>query len=321
MTMNTVIKTSLLCVAIAAFAVLLPNWSRTNSLRAQPQYVFVSATELPSPINLPGRWNSSANISTDGLELFFTSDRPPGWGTYVARRSDISAPFGTPTRIGAELNHGEISRDGLSLYAHDIDYDIVFLNRAAPGADFGAPQNVGAGVNGSLFERWPSVSADGLELYFTRTQGYESSDGAIWVATRGSTSEPFGNATRLPAAINTGHTTAPNISADGLTLFFSSNRPGGFGNWDIWASSRPSRSATWGAAVNLGPVVNSPLIEWQPSLSGDARTFYFSRTADGVSSQIWQVSVRVIPEPASHAIAVIGAASLTAFVWLRRRTL
>jgi MYXO-CTERM domain-containing protein len=106
-----------------------------------------------------------------------------------------------------------------------------------------------------------------------------------------------------------------------LTLFFSSNRPGGFGNWDIWAASRPSRSAPWGAAVNLGPVVNSPLIEWQPSLSGDARTFYFSRTADGVSSQIWQATVRVIPEPASHSIAAFGLASLGGFVILRRRTL
>jgi Tol biopolymer transport system component len=158
-------------------------------------------------------------------------------------------------------------------------------------------------------------------LYFARTQGFESSDGTIWVATRGNTSEPFGNATRLPAAINTGHTTAPNISADGLTLFFSSNRPGGFGNWDIWSSSRPSRSAPWGAPVNLGPVVNSRLYEWQPSLSSDARTLYFTRTADGISGQIWQVSVRVIPEPASNAIAGIGLASLGGFVWLRRRTL
>jgi hypothetical protein len=256
------------------------------------------------------------------LELFFTSDRPPGWGTYVARRADISAPFGTPTRIGP--THGEISHDGLTLYGNDDatgPADIFVLNRPAPGADFGAPQNIGPGVNGPIWERWPSVSADGLELYFTRTQGFESSDGVIWVATRGSTSEPFGNATRLPAAINTGHTTAPNISADGLTLFFSSDRAGDFGAWDIWASRRPSRSGPWGAAVNLGPVVNSRLYEWQPSLSSDARTLYFTRTADGISGQIWQVSVRVIPEPATNAIAEVGVLSLVGFVWLRRLSL
>jgi RNA polymerase sigma factor (sigma-70 family) len=328
MTMNTVIKTSLLCVAVAAFAVLLPNWSRNNWLRAQPQYVFVSATELPAPINLPGRWNSSANISTDGLELFFTSDRSPGWGTYVARRTNTAAAVETPTQLVKDLNHGRISLDGLSLFTNDDvrpgfgGSDIYVLNRTAPGGAFGPAVNVGPGVNGPEYERWTSLSADGLELYFTRTQGSETGDAAIWLATRASTSEPFGNAMRLPATINAGYTSAPNISADGLTLFFSSNRSGGLGNWDIWSASRPTRNAPWGAAFNLGPVVNGPLYEWQPSLSSDGKKFYFSRSPDvATTSQIWEVTVRVIPEPASHVIAAIGLASLGGFVLLRRRAL
>jgi MYXO-CTERM domain-containing protein len=198
--------------------------------------------------------------------------------------------------------------------------DILVLNRTAPNGAFDAPQNVGPGVNGPLFERWPSVSADGLELYFIRSQ--LETDAAIWVATRGSTSEPFGNATRLPATINTGYTSAPSISADGLTLFFSSNRPGGFGNWDIWAVTRPTTDAAWGTAFNLGPVVNGPLYEWQPSLSSNERIFYFSRSPDPFSgSQIWEVTVRVIPEPASRPLAALGVASLGGFVMLRRRAL
>jgi RNA polymerase sigma factor (sigma-70 family) len=325
MTMTKLLKTSLLCVALAAFTVLLPDWSRTGLLRAQPQYVFLSATELPAPINVPGRWNSSGNISTDGLEFYFASDRPPGWGTYISRRADRAAPFGTPTRL-AELNHGEISRDSLSLYVNAeatgrSDPDIFVLTRPAPGADFGAPQNVGPGVNGPLFERWPSVSADGLELYFTRSQGFEGGDADIWVATRQSVSEPFGNAAPLPSTINTGYASTPSISADGLTLFFSSNRPGGFGNWDIWATNRPNYDAPWGQPFNLGTVINGPLFEHQPSLSSDGTTFYFSRSANLFgSSQIWEASVRVIPEPASHAIAGIGLASLGGFAWLRRRS-
>jgi hypothetical protein len=326
MTMTKLLKTSLLCVAIAAFAVLLPDWSRTSLLRAQPQYVFGVAAELPAPLNVPGQWNSSANISSDGFELYLTSDRSPGWGTYVARRADISAPFGTPSRIGAELNHGEISRDGLSLYVNDHtrggfgNTDILVLTRTAPGAEFGTPENVGSGVNGPQYERWPSVSADGLELYFTRSQGFEGGDAAIFVATRDSTSVPYGNATRLPSTINTGYTSAPSISADGLTLFFSSSRPGGFGNWDIWAATRSSRNAAWGAPINLGPVVNGPQYEWQPNLSGDGKLFYFSRFTDPLASQIWEVSVRAIPEPASLGTAVIGLTSLGGFVLLRRRT-
>jgi hypothetical protein len=107
-----------------------------------------------------------------------------------------------------------------------------------------------------------------------------------------------------------------------LTLFFSSKRPGGFGNWDIWAATRPSKNAEWGAAFNLGPAVNGPLFEAKPSLASDGKTFYFSRSADLFSSsQIWEASVRIIPEPASHALGAIGLGSLGGFLALRRRTL
>ena len=44
----------------------------------------------------------------------------------------------------------------------------------------------------------------------------------------------------------------PNVSADGLTLYFSSGRPGGFGDYDIWYCTRPSVDAPWGPPVNIG---------------------------------------------------------------------
>jgi RNA polymerase sigma factor (sigma-70 family) len=326
MMMTKLLNISLLCVAVAAFTLLLPDWSRTNQLQAQGQYVFADARELPAPLNAPGFWNSSGNISPNGLEFYLTSNRSPGWGTYVARRTDTSAAFGTPSRIAADLNHGEISRDGLSLYANNAGLfgfeDIFVLTRATPGGNFGAPQNVGAGVNSPLFERWQSASADGLELYFTRSQTDDGDDAAIWVATRGSTLQPFGNATRLPTTINTGITSAPNISADGLTLFFSSDRAGGFGNFDIWAASRTNRSAPWGEPVNLGPVVNGPQFEWRPNLSSTGEILYFTRSPDMVTTgRIWEASVRVVPEPGTCPIAAIGLASLGGFVFSRRRTL
>jgi hypothetical protein len=65
-------------------------------------------------------------------------------------------------------------------------------------------------------------------------------------------------------------------SADGLELYFGSNRPGGFGDWDIWVSRRPSTDDPWGPPANLGPPVNTMYVERYPSLSSDGLTLYFS---------------------------------------------
>src|SRR3954467_9964908 len=53
----------------------------------------------------------------------------------------------------------------------------------------------------------------------------------------------------------------PAISRDGLTLYFGSDRPGGFGGLDLWVTERASLEAPWGAPVNLGAKVNSASLE------------------------------------------------------------
>ncbi len=65
------------------------------------------------------------------------------------------------------------------------------------------------------------------------------------------------------------------LSPDGNTLFFSSNRNGGYGRLDIYRSDKTS-SGDWGPPKNLGPVVNSPLMEDCPQLTSDGKTLYFS---------------------------------------------
>ncbi|MEQ8706830.1 MAG: carboxypeptidase regulatory-like domain-containing protein [Phaeodactylibacter sp.] len=59
----------------------------------------------------------------------------------------------------------------------------------------------------------------------------------------------------------------PNISPDGNTLYFASDRPDGFGGFDIYVSYRMGN--TWSAPENLGPVVNSPGDEISPFHDGD----------------------------------------------------
>jgi outer membrane protein OmpA-like peptidoglycan-associated protein/tetratricopeptide (TPR) repeat protein len=67
----------------------------------------------------------------------------------------------------------------------------------------------------------------------------------------------------------------PSISADGKTLFFISDRPGGYGGYDIYRSIKNDKG-TWGTPINLGPDINSTGNEKSPFIHPDGKTLYFS---------------------------------------------
>jgi len=69
--------------------------------------------------------------------------------------------------------------------------------------------------------------------------------------------------------------TSPMLSADGSTLYFVSDRPGGCGGKDIWASERLSNNR-WSAPYNLGKTINTSDNEESPFLMSDGATLYFS---------------------------------------------
>src|SRR5438034_1733573 len=86
----------------------------------------------------------------------------------------------------------------------------------------------------------------------------------------------------LGPTVNTGFIDAgPALSKDGLSLYFNSNRPGGFGGNDIWVSRRATREDAWGAPVNLGPTINTASNEDTPSFSRDGHTMYFNSDRPG----------------------------------------
>jgi Tol biopolymer transport system component len=81
--------------------------------------------------------------------------------------------------------------------------------------------------------------------------------------------------------VNNGLSFGPSISADELDLYFYSDRLGGFGDLDIWVTTRPSVNDAWGTPVNLGPTVNSAYREHFPSISPDGLVLFFDSTRPG----------------------------------------
>ena len=81
----------------------------------------------------------------------------------------------------------------------------------------------------------------------------------------------------------------PEISKNGLSLYFASNRPGPFGEEDLWVSRRATPDDAWGEPVNLGSSVNTIFNERSPALSRDGHLLFFATNRPGGSGgfDIW----------------------------------
>jgi WD40 repeat protein len=144
------------------------------------------------------------------------------------------------------------------------------------------PVHLDSPVNTPGFEGKPSLSADGLELYFVSDRPGAlggAGDQDIYVSRRRSVNRSWGPPERVPPPISSAFfDITPTISLDGLALYFGSNRPGPFSPpWpDVWVSRRASVNHPWGEAVNLGPGVNTALFEGSIDTSPDQRTAFFA---------------------------------------------
>jgi outer membrane protein OmpA-like peptidoglycan-associated protein len=118
-----------------------------------------------------------------------------------------------------------------------------------------------------------SISQDGKFLFFTgcnRPDGRGRCD--IYIAQK--RGDDWGKPFDLSAPINTsGWESQPSISADGRTLYFVSNKKGGYGGYDIWKSNLTDKG--WGEPENLGPNINTAYNEQSPFIHPDDSTLYF----------------------------------------------
>ena len=123
--------------------------------------------------------------------------------------------------------------------------------------DWGAPASIeslpgsSTALNTPAIDGCASTSADGLTLAFNSDRGGNHD---IYLATRASKSQGFGNPVRLPAPINTDSVDACPTMGPGNRLYFTSFRHDPAG--DLYVSKRGPDG--WGAATRLGPNINTP---------------------------------------------------------------
>ena len=182
------------------------------------------------------------------------------------------------------------------------------------------PVNLGAPVNSAGNEFNPSLSPDGLSLYFnTPNRPGGLGQGDIWVARRECTGCPWGEPRNLHVINTMFGEGGPSISIDGHLLFFGSNRPGTLGNTDLWASRREDvhDDFAWGPPVNLGPGVNTAEADgnadYVPAGSASDGNLYFQRgvpmqlTVDIYVARITPDGEVVTPARLVSELSLVGA--------------
>jgi hypothetical protein len=249
-----------------------------------------------------------ASISLDGLTLYFgdggpfpTRPRTSGGGDiWVTTRETLDTPWAMAKRIGTPINSSStdstpcISPDGLSLYfASDRPggsgaEDLYVAIRSNPYAPWEAPVNLGERVNSSSLEIFPSISPDGLTLYFCSLR---SGKGKIFVATRTSVNDLFGSAENIGPPVNSPETEefCPYIMPDGQTLFFTAGTGGG----GICFSRRTNTGQSWGQPIKLGEIVNTGGRSGTSMTADGTRMFFhgsYTKTGYG-NSDLWEVEI------------------------------
>jgi flagellar motor protein MotB len=148
------------------------------------------------------------------------------------------------------------------------------------------PVSVGPGINTTDDEYWPSITADGLTMMFTRQPnvinnpgftGIVQEDFYISYYSKNAWQQAFNAGAPLNTIQNEG---AQSISSDGSYMYFTAcNRPGGLGNCDLYFSA--FSNGKWSEPYNLGSPVNTSYWESTPSISADGRTLFFSSSRPG----------------------------------------
>ncbi|HNE18282.1 MAG TPA: OmpA family protein, partial [Turneriella sp.] len=167
------------------------------------------------------------------------------------------------------------------------DFDLWYTeNQVTEGVPkFKTPANVGLPVNSAYFDGHPTLRrlpSGEYEMYFASfaeegRPGPQLTNLYYTIFKDGKWTQP------MPVVeVNTDfHDRMPSISQDGRYLFFSSDRPGGFGRDDIWLSEYDFAAKRWGKPRNAGRTINTPASEVTPAIHSDNITLYFSSDRAG----------------------------------------
>ena len=250
---------------------------------------------LGPPVNTPQFNEYAPSISANNKTMIFETDRAGEgkWELYYTTKNDKNKwlpakPITNINKVGKDndlIGGPSISYDGKTLFFFASfeggkgDMDIYYSTWN--GIDWSEPKTLGETVNSKAYEGFPSVSADGKNLYFIRDSFSKRKDKAlcysIWLSKKQEDGS-WGIAEKLPAPINGDCEKSPRIMADNRTLIFSSIRKDGVGGFDLYQSFQED-DGSWATPINL-EYINTEEDDQFASVSAAGDLMYYYSSGD-----------------------------------------
>jgi hypothetical protein len=173
-----------------------------------------------------------------------------------------------------------------------------------PSADpFGTPSEITELTDPDADQQDPTLTRDELELYFTRSVA--GAPGDIWRSTRALVGDPWLAPQRVAELSSDSNDSTPEVSADGLTLYFASDRPDAIAS-QLWRSQRASRTSAWATPVrNTNPVPGTR--DLSPSLDDSGLWLAFGSVRASSSGFDLYLTSRTAPSDPWAAVQVLDS--------------
>lgn len=245
--------------------VLVPMGDQINS--AAPDYApFVDPSD--SILLFTSRRDTTGMIQDYYVDPYAKSNEDLYYTEIDFRSGEWKEAIRLPDSINTEFNEGSacLAPDGLTLYFTSCRQG-VFIHTNNKNT-YTAQKKKNRLLRKDTSKKEEDIQRNGML--------FGSCD--IYKATFDPVSQSWGHVQNLGKQVNSeAWDSQPNISADGRTIFFVSNRKGGFGGTDIYFSTL-GEDGRWSKAQNLGPMINSPKNEVTPFFHKINSTLYFSST-------------------------------------------
>lgn len=159
------------------------------------------------------------------------------------------------------------------IYFYDED---IYVSHKVDG-QWGPGENIGKPVNAAGHDATISLTADGQTLYIYR----HKKAGGLYVTKFDDVEQKWREPSTVERPLNSKFYEASICqSADSSVMFFTSDRPGGFGGRDIYMVKKEGKTK-WTEPINLGATVNTAFDEDAPYFHPDGKTLYYSSNGPG----------------------------------------